>query len=118
MIRVVILGFGNVGQHLLKVFQDTEEINVLQVYSRNATKAHSSNTKTNFISKISEIDKTADAYIIAIPDDAIKPFSSQLSLKDKLVVHTSGGVTMDTISNKQRRGVFLPVADVFKKYRN
>ncbi|MGJ8666210.1 MAG: Rossmann-like and DUF2520 domain-containing protein [Patiriisocius sp.] len=115
MIRVVILGFGNVGQHLHKVFHDTKEVHVLQVYSRNTTKASLNNTETTFTSKITDIDKTADVYIIAIPDDAIKTFTAQLQLKNKLVVHTSGGVAMDAISNKQRRGVFYPLQTFSKE---
>ncbi len=109
MIRVVILGFGNVGQHLHKVFHNTEEVNVLQVYSRIASKTFGIDTQAPITSKITDIDETADVYIIAIPDDAIKPFTTQLQLKNKLVVHTSGGVAMNAISNKQRRGVFYPL---------
>ncbi|GEQ86045.1 hypothetical protein ULMS_15530 [Patiriisocius marinistellae] len=108
MIRVVILGFGNVGQHLHKIFHETKGVNVIQGYTRNTTET-TTKAGTPLISKISEIDSSADVYIVAIPDDAIKGFTKELKLKDKLVVHTSGGVAMNTISKKHHRGIFYPL---------
>ena len=55
-------------------------------------------------------------YIIAIPDDSIAAFSETLPLKNKLVVHTSGSVSMDSLSEKNRKGVFYPL-QTFSKNR-
>lgn len=67
---------------------------------------------TDDVSKIKE----ADIYIIGIPDDAISSFSSSLPFQNRLVVHTSGGVSMDALSNKNRRGIFYPL-QTFSKQR-
>uniref|UniRef100_UPI00375353BC Rossmann-like and DUF2520 domain-containing protein n=1 Tax=Flavobacterium sp. TaxID=239 RepID=UPI00375353BC len=51
----------------------------------------------------------ADLYIIAVSDDAISKVSSQLPFKNRLVVHTSGSVPIDSLDNKNRRGIFYPL---------
>lgn len=104
MISVVLLGFGNVGQHVYKVMQASDSIEVLQVYNRTFI----ANLETTQCQNISAI-KEADVYIIAIPDDAIGPFSELLPFKDRLVVHTSGGAHMHVLSKNNNRGVFYPL---------
>lgn len=104
MISVVLLGFGNVGQHLYKTMQASDTIEVVQVYNRRLVP----NIETAQSQNVSAL-KDADVYIIAIPDDAIGPFSELLPFKDRLVVHTSGGAQMHVLSKNNRRGVFYPL---------
>lgn len=108
MINIVIIGSGNVASHLIKAFAKSEVVEVIQVFSR----------KNNFLSdflpseKITNIFsniKEADLYILAVSDSAIEEVSKQLLFKNKLVVHTSGAVNLDAISNSNRRGVFYPL---------
>ena len=40
MIKVVILGSGNVGRHLFKAFKNNSEIEITQWYSRNIKDIH------------------------------------------------------------------------------
>ncbi|MEZ4779155.1 MAG: DUF2520 domain-containing protein [Flavobacteriaceae bacterium] len=105
MISVVLIGFGNVGQHLYKAFKK-KKVNVLQVYSPSLKISEKKGTK--FINDIAEIKK-ADVYIIAIKDDAIHSFTISLPFENRLVVHTSGTSDVKNISEKQRRGVFYPL---------
>lgn len=51
----------------------------------------------------------ADLYIIAVSDDAIAPISTQLPFENRLVVHTSGSVSIDALDHKNRKGVFYPL---------
>ena len=51
----------------------------------------------------------ADIYIIAVTDDAIGLISSQLPFENRMVVHTSGSVSMEAIDAKNRQGVFYPL---------
>ncbi|WGF92302.1 Rossmann-like and DUF2520 domain-containing protein [Aequorivita marisscotiae] len=116
MIKVVLLGFGNVNSHLLKAFNKSDEISVVQIFNRNYIKMISPFSAISFTDSISEI-ANADIYIIGIPDDAISNFSASLHFKNKLVVHTSGGAAMDVLSSKNRRGIFYPL-QTFSKQRS
>lgn len=104
MIEVVILGFGNVGQHLYNAFMHSNQVKVIQVYNRTVS-VFSSEMVSNYTTSLSNIKK-ADIYIIAIPDDAISDFSEKLSIRKQLVVHTSGSVGMNELSGNNRKGIF------------
>lgn len=115
MINVVFLGFGNVNSHLFKAFHDKEGVTVKQIFNRNYIKMISPFEHIPFTDDISKIME-ADVYIIGIPDDAISAFSESLTFQDKLVVHTSGGVSMQALASKNRRGIFYPL-QTFSKQR-
>ena len=113
MIQIVIIGAGNVAQHLIMAFAKCNEVAVTQVYSRKQDifpEILSANKVTNNIQEI----KDADLYIIAVSDTAIADVSSQLPFKNKLVVHTSGSVAIDDLSNNNRKGVFYPLQSFSK----
>ena len=116
MINIVFLGFGNVNSHLFKAFHKTEGVTVKQVFNRNYIKMISPFEKIPFTDDLSQI-VDADVYIIGIPDDAISAFSESLPFQNKLVVHTSGGVSMEALSNKNRCGIFYPL-QTFSKHRD
>ncbi len=108
MIRVIILGAGNVAKHLYTAFYNQKSVNVVQCYNRKGILLHS-DQNPSFITKDIDSLKEADVYILAINDDAIKQVSSSLSLTNKLVVHTSGSVSIDSICSTNRKGVFYPL---------
>ena len=108
MIKIVIIGSGNVAQHLVAAFENNAAVEIIQIYSR----------KEN--SKIAGIDtyrmvydlaflKEADLYIIAVSDDAIIDVAAQLPFINRLVVHTSGTAPLTAIDIKNRKGVFYPL---------
>ena len=108
MLQVVIIGSGNVAQHLIKAFEVTPQVELVQAFARRPEKlAHLLPPEkiTNTFSNLAD----ADVYIIAISDDAIGDVSSQLPFNSKLVVHTSGSAGMYQIDSKNRRGVFYPL---------
>ena len=108
MLKVVIIGSGNVAQHLIKAFQKSGKAQLVQAYARNNEKLlHllGNNNITNDFNRLAE----ADIYIISISDDAIAEVSSQLPFSNRLVVHTSGSTGMELIDDKNRRGVFYPL---------
>ena len=108
MIRVSIIGSGNLAQHLIVAFSKTTDIELVQVFARkDAAVAHLTSPDkiyTNFNDIIA-----ADLFIIAITDDAITEVSAAIPFSDKLVVHTSGSVSIEAIDNKNRPGVFYPL---------
>lgn len=115
MIKVVLLGYGNVNTHLLKALSQTDKVNVVQVYNRRAITLPPELKSIPCIDNLDELEE-ADVYIIAISDDSIHDFSESLPFENRLVVHTSGGVDMDMLSSKNRRGVFYPL-QTFSKQR-
>ncbi|WP_394758148.1 Rossmann-like and DUF2520 domain-containing protein [Flavobacterium sp.] len=108
MIRVVLIGSGNVAQHLVSAFAKSDTVTIIQIFSRNKRSAShllDSSKITDSLNNLSE----ADLYIISVTDNAIEEVSKQLSFKNKLVVHTSGSASIDILSNENRKGVFYPL---------
>lgn len=113
MIRIVFLGFGNVGYHLCNALHKSNKVSVCQIYNRSVVSLPSEVASIPFTTKLSEVVE-ADVYVIAIPDDAIATFSERLPFQNKLVVHTSGSVSMEVLSEKNRKGVFYPLQSFSK----
>lgn len=114
MLKVVIIGSGNVAQHLIKAFQDSKKVELVQAYARHAqnlTHLLPAEKITNSFDAIVE----ADVYIISVSDDAIAEVSAQLPFSDRLVVHTSGSVALEQLDIKNHRGVFYPLQTFSKK---
>jgi len=113
MIKIVLIGAGNVAFHLWKAFINSDELEVIQLYNRSLENLSLFPEFVSKTTKISEI-KDADIYIIAITDDAVSLFSESLPFTNKLVVHTSGGVAIKALSDKNRKGVFYPLQSFSK----
>ncbi|MDD5150820.1 MAG: DUF2520 domain-containing protein [Flavobacterium sp.] len=108
MIKIVLIGSGNVAQHLVMAFAKSNEIEVIQLFSRqknNHFPLLDSSKITNDFNNLVE----ADLYIISVSDDAIAEVSSKLPFKNRLVVHTSGSVPLGSLDKKNRRGIFYPL---------
>jgi len=110
--RIVLLGYGNVAQQLVRAFLQSDLVEVVQIYNRTPL---SHPPISQCTTKLSEL-LPADVYIIALPDDVIAEFSDKLPFENRFVVHTSGSVAMDQLSAKNRRGVFYPL-QTFSKNR-
>ena len=108
MISVVILGSGNVATHLTRAFLKVDTVDVVQVYSRTIENVDYLKKKTSVTANLIDL-KEADIYIISITDDAIEEFSNRLKLKGKLVVHTSGSVSINALQGDYEKGVFYPL---------
>ena len=108
MIKITIIGSGNVAQHLIDAFAKSNAIEIIQVFSRTQKQISpllDSSKITNDWNALAE----ADLYIIAVSDDAISAVSSQLPFENRLVVHTSGSAPLTSLDNKNRKGVFYPL---------
>lgn len=108
MIKVTLIGAGNVAQHLISTFLTTTDIEIVQVYARSTTTVIPQLDSKKIISNFSDL-KEADVYIIAVSDDAIAHVSAQLPFENRLVVHTSGAAPLDSLHDKNRKGVFYPL---------
>nr|WP_315250326.1 Rossmann-like and DUF2520 domain-containing protein [uncultured Flavobacterium sp.] len=108
MIKITIIGSGNVAQHLTDAFAKSNAVEIIQVFSR-TQKQISPLLDTSKITNDWNALVEADLYIIAVSDDAIADVSAQLPFKNRLVVHTSGSVSLTSLDNKNRKGVFYPL---------
>jgi predicted short-subunit dehydrogenase-like oxidoreductase (DUF2520 family) len=108
MIQVVILGTGNVATHLINAFENASNVEVVQVFNRNNSGFEKLSFNGNTTTEISKL-MNADCYIIAVPDDAVQTLSASIPFENKLVVHTSGSVSIGELDPKNRCGVFYPL---------
>lgn len=112
MISIVILGSGNVAQHLIQTFgklsEQTNQIVVKQVYARNPD-ALKGIINIDKITNRTDTIMEADVYLIAVSDNAIKEVSGSIPFSNKLVIHTSGSMGLEEIDTKNRSGVLYPL---------
>ena len=108
MIRVSILGTGNLAKQLFEGFFRAEKAKVIQVAGRNkealAWFARSGVDLSTFDQLLD-----ADIFIIAVSDDAVAEVARFLKDKNGLVVHTAGSLAIDALKPCTRRGVFYPL---------
>ena len=113
MISVSIIGSGNVAQHLISAFEKADGIELVQIYLRNPNSITSISKSIAFTQNFNEL-QPVDLFIIAVSDDAIVSVSEQIPFINHLVVHTSGSVAMESLSNSNRKGVFYPLQTLSK----
>ena len=82
MIRVIIIGSGNVGIHLARVFLNTREIKLVQVYNRTLEPLKKIEGKVSTTTNLNEL-KDADIYIISVSDNSIENISKSLNFTAK-----------------------------------
>lgn len=114
MIRITLIGSGNVAQHLIKAFAKSELVEIVQVYARKKETLASLIEFDKITSDFEDL-KEADLYIIAVSDKAISDVSKQLPFQNRIVVHTSGAASLDVLDPKNRKGVFYPLQTFSKK---
>jgi predicted short-subunit dehydrogenase-like oxidoreductase (DUF2520 family) len=118
--RIVIIGSGNLATHLSLALKTAGE-DIAQVLSRTEKHARELAEKLgcNYTSRIDEIDKNADIYILSVKDDAISEIVSSIckDCSDAVFIHTAGSVPMDIFkSYAQHYGVLYPM-QTFSKQR-
>ena len=108
MIQVTIIGSGNLATHLIQAFSGNENIELVEVYARNTSNLAGIVPADKIAADINLLKK-ADLYVIAVSDIAIAEVSDNLNFNNQLVVHTSGGIDVDALNSKNRKGVFYPL---------
>jgi len=108
MIKVVLIGSGNVASHLIQNMQSSTGIDLVQVFARNPDGLSHLLPKEKITADYQKI-AAADVYIISVSDNAIAEVSTNLPFENRLVVHTSGSSEILVLNNKNRKGVFYPL---------
>lgn len=116
--KIVFIGAGNVATHIGRLF-NKHNYKIVQIFSR--TKISAAKLAKTFLCSYTtdpkHINKNADIYILAIPDDSIARQLSSLKFpKNKIIIHTSGSIPMKILKNITRNyGVFYPIQTLSKK---
>jgi predicted short-subunit dehydrogenase-like oxidoreductase (DUF2520 family) len=113
--RVTIIGSGNVATVMGRKIRHAGHV-IQQVYSRNADHAKHLAEQLDSSYAVSDIDSSADLYLVAISDNALHGIHAWLSLGDKLVVHTAGSVPMNVLKDVSANyGILYPLQTLRKE---
>lgn len=113
MLKVGIVGYGNLGWHMLQRLQLSIELR-LELCSRSEKVEENGIVSVDTPSKFSN---DLDIVLLCVKDENISEASADLPktlLQNALVLHTSGGTSMDALKEVQRPGVLYPLLS-FKK---
>ncbi|MBO4307617.1 MAG: DUF2520 domain-containing protein [Bacteroidales bacterium] len=101
---ISIIGSGNVGTHLALAFHRVGH-RILQVWSREFDHAELLANKVfaEPIDNLKLLYPTADIYILAVSDDALFDMALDLRLRDSLVLHTAGSVSLKVLQPISRK---------------
>ena len=104
MKTVTFIGSGNVATHLAKAFYAAGH-QVLQIWSReyDHAEALANQVFAEPIDRLNLLYPTADVYILAITDDALFDLALDLRLRDALVLHTAGSVSLKVLQPISRK---------------
>jgi predicted short-subunit dehydrogenase-like oxidoreductase (DUF2520 family) len=108
MIKVVLIGSGNVAQHLIKVLHASSAVSLVQAFARKKESLLHLLPENLITSNYNTIAE-ADVYIISVSDNAVAEVSNQLPFTNRLVVHTSGTSELSVLDSKNKKGVFYPL---------
>lgn len=117
--NIVILGSGNIATHLGRAFKMAGQT-ISQVWSRDITKASAlaDTLAAQPIDSMLDLDRTADLFIIAVNDEAIRKIAIELKLSDQLLLHTSGSTGLSALEGASTKiGVFYPL-QTFSKIKS
>lgn len=113
MIKVNIIGTGNVAWHLAKTLSLQKKVVLAQIAGRSIKNLE---PFKQFAQETISVDflQPADVTIIAVSDDAIAQVETAIPFDNALVVHTSGFTEMSALSQKHTKGVFYPLQSFSK----
>ena len=114
MIKISIIGSGNVAQHLILAFANANKIEICQVFARNPQSISHLINENKIVTDFKNLLEV-DLIIIAVSDNAIAEVSSKINIKNQLVAHTSGSFSITDLDSKFRKAVFYPLQTFSKK---
>jgi len=116
VLRIGIVGTGNVATHLAKALIQSEH-HLVQVLSRNIDRAKvlTENTEAQAIDKAEMLHHEIDILILALKDEVLlSDYISQFN-KELIICHTSGSVSMDCFADFPMHGIFYPLQTFSKQ---
>ena len=104
MSTITFIGSGNVATHLAKAFHAAGH-QIVQIWSReyDHAEALANQVFAEPIDKLELLYPTSDVYILAVADDALFDLALDLRLRDALVLHTAGAVSLNVLKPISRK---------------
>lgn len=114
--NIAIAGTGNVA-HVLGKMMLAAGHRITEVYGRNAAAASAcaAELQARPILNLHRLAADTDVCIIAVADAAIGAVGSQLAGSNAIIVHTSGGTSIDVLKECSRYGVLYPLQSLRKE---
>ncbi len=116
--RITLIGSGNVATHLGAALKNAGH-KIVQVWSRDLQHAAllAYHVKAEPVDRFDQLSAETDLIIISVKDDALEEVASFITLKNVLVVHTCGAMSMQLLEKYfDDYGVFYPL-QTFSKVR-
>lgn len=113
------MGSGNVATVIGGKLQEAGH-QIVQVFSRQPEHAMrlAKELQCGHVSRWNDIYRNADLYIAALSDDALRTLDAEITLPDRLVVHTSGAVPKEVLLKvSANSGVLYPLQSLRKELR-
>jgi predicted short-subunit dehydrogenase-like oxidoreductase (DUF2520 family) len=114
--NMIVVGSGNVAWHMINAFSQ-KGINVLQILARNTVSGRSLSEefKTPLIMDPMQLRSDADLYLLTVQDSQLKAAAESLKAGERLLVHTSGYSSLETLSGfSSGTGVCWPLQTLSK----
>lgn len=114
--NISIIGSGNLAFHLAKSLYKNG-FNILEIIARNEKEGLkiAAITSSKFQNDVKKINASTDIIFIAVSDTVIQNVASEIILKNKLLIHCSGGLSLNEIKTiNNRSSVFYPLQSFSK----
>lgn len=114
--QIVILGSGNIATVFTLLLHKAGH-QIAQIYSRNAAAASelAYEVDTESANYLSLLKKDADAYLLAVPDNAVPELADELHLPDKVVAHCAATLPLQVLEKvTPHHGVLYPLQSISK----
>jgi predicted short-subunit dehydrogenase-like oxidoreductase (DUF2520 family) len=117
--QIVIIGSGNVATVLGGKLREAGH-RIVQVFSRRPEHAMrlAKELECGHVSRWEDIYREADLYIAALSDDALRTLDAEISLPNRLIVHTGGAVPKEVLLKvSANSGVLYPLQSLRSELR-
>ena len=118
--KVLIIGAGNVATVLGRLIKAGGH-EIVQVVSRSMDNAGvlAAELGCSAAASFAKMNKDADLYIAAMSDAALNEIKENISLGDKVIVHTAGSISKDVLKGVSANyGVMYPLQSLSKENQN
>lgn len=115
--RVLIIGAGNVATVLGRLIKEANH-DIVQVISRNKATAAALADELGcpFTNDFTQIDLSANLYLVAMSDAALNVLPEKIQLGNKIIVHTAGAISKDVLKEVSLQyGVLYPLQSLRKE---
>lgn len=108
MIRICLIGAGNVAIALAREILENNALSLEQLICRNQNRIPNDLSHLPISNHFNTLPD-CDFVLIAVSDNAIHEVSQKIPLSDAIVVHTSGASSIDLLNKHSKRGVMYPL---------